>query len=79
MADIQEPSIAANRLLDGYVPESELAKARRVAKRTLRHERQRGEGPPWAKVGRDVYYSIDGFREWLRSIEQRPVRAGKGR
>jgi hypothetical protein len=41
---------------------------------TLRAERLRGGGPPWLKIGRDVFYSEEGFRDWLRSIERRPAR-----
>lgn len=74
--DIAEPETSRN-LLRGYVTEDAMAEARKVAKRTLRAERLRKSGPPWVKIGRDVYYSEDGFREWLRSIEQRPARVRK--
>jgi hypothetical protein len=64
-------------VFDGYIDEEEMAKQRDVSVRTLQLERQRGDGPPWVKVGRDVYYPIDGFRDWLKSIERRPVRSSK--
>jgi hypothetical protein len=78
MSNIQEHAASANCLLEGYVPEREVAEARGVALRTLRGERQRGEGPPWLKMNRAVFYPKTGFREWLKAIEQRPVRARKG-
>lgn len=72
-----EPSEAARRLLEGYLPERDVAAARGIGLRTLRNERQRGDGPPWAKLSKKIWYPEDGFREWLKSIEQRPVRARK--
>jgi hypothetical protein len=43
--------------------------------RTLRAERQRGDGPPYVTLDRRIYYPEAGFREWLKAIEKRPVRA----
>jgi hypothetical protein len=71
--DIAEPEAPRN-LLRGYCTENAMAEARGVAKRTLRAERLRGNGPPWIKIGRDIYYSEAGFREWLKAIERRPAR-----
>jgi hypothetical protein len=65
----------ANPLSD-YMPDDEMAKLRRVTQRTLRAERQRGDGPPYVKDGWRIYYNVNGFREWLRSRERQPVRAG---
>ncbi|WP_294534650.1 hypothetical protein [uncultured Rhodoblastus sp.] len=62
-------------LLAGYIHEEIMAKARGVTTRTLRNERQRGEGPPYVTINRGVYYSEPGWREWLQSIEKRPARA----
>ena len=44
MAD-QEPA-PAKRLLEGYVSEREMASERGITLRTLRLERQGGDGPP---------------------------------
>ena len=77
MANIQEPAASANFLLDGYVSESEMAEARGIVIRTLRAERQRGDGPPWVKITKQVFYPVEGFRAWLKLIEQRPARARK--
>jgi hypothetical protein len=75
MSGIREPAAPACDLLEGYIPESEMTRARDVNERTLRSERARGDGPPWVRINRAIFYPRDGFREWLRSIEQRPVRA----
>jgi hypothetical protein len=67
----------SSELLDGYTPEDQMAKARGVTTRTLRAERQRGDGPPWVKMGKQVLYPNEGFRNWLKANERRPVRAGR--
>ena len=77
MTNIQKPAESANRLLEGYVSEHEMAEERGVALRTLRAERQRGDGPPWIKITKLVFYPVEGFRAWLKAIEQRPARARK--
>jgi len=77
MSNIQEPAASANCLLEGYVSEGEMAEARSITIRTLRAERQRGDGPPWVKASKQIFYPIEGFRAWLKSIEQRPARARK--
>jgi hypothetical protein len=77
MSNIQEQNASSNCLLEGYVSESEMAEARGIVIRTLRAERQRGDGPPWVKITKQVFYPVEGFRAWLRTIEQRPARARK--
>jgi hypothetical protein len=62
-------------LLAGYIAEGDMARARGVVPRTLRAERQRGDGPPYVTLDRRIYYPESGFREWLKAIEKRPVRA----
>jgi hypothetical protein len=64
-------------ILAGYAPEDEIAKARGVGKRTLRAERQRGMGPPFVKIGKQILYPIEGFRNWLKANERHPVRSGQ--
>lgn len=73
--DIQ--TITANPLA-GYVPDVEMATIRNVSPRTLRSERQRGDGPPYVKAGKKIYYPLAGFREWLKSRERQPVRSARG-
>ncbi len=70
-----ETDSSSPNLLAGYIPEETLAKARGVTIRTLRAERQRGDGPPYVTINRGVYYSESGWRDWLQSIEKRPARA----
>jgi hypothetical protein len=74
MLNSPEPISIQNRLLGDYVTEEQMADARQVTRRTLRAERHRGEGPPYVKTSNKVLYSADGFRQWLKSIERRPVR-----
>lgn len=64
----------ATNVLEGYLSEAELAKQRGKGLRTLRLERQRGDGPPYTRDGRDVLYPVDGFRNWLKAGERKPVR-----
>lgn len=68
-------TIAGNPL-EGYVLDDEMAKLRGVTQRTLRAERQRGDGPPYVKDGWRIYYNVNGFREWLKARERQPVRSG---
>lgn len=73
---ISADTITANPL-DGYLTDDVMAKLRGVTERTLRAERQRGNGPPYVKDGWRIYYSLDGFRDWLKSRERQPVRSGR--
>jgi hypothetical protein len=63
--------------LAGYAPEVEMARVRRVTQRTLRAERQRGDGPPYVKDGKKIYYPLSGFRKWLKACERQPVRSDR--
>jgi len=65
-------------LLYGYIPEPEVSRERGVTQRTLRAERARGNGPPFLRLGKKIYYPRDAFRAWLKCRETRPVRSGKG-
>ncbi len=77
MTLIKTPHSPANSLLADYVTETEVAAALDVHPRTLRAQRARGEGPPFVRIAKAIYYPKQGFRDWLKSIEQRPVRARK--
>jgi len=59
------------------LPERDVAAARGIGLRTLRNERQRGDGPPFVKTSKQIWYPESGFREWLKAIERHPVRARK--
>jgi hypothetical protein len=65
-----------SHLFDGYLSDKEAAAERDVTRRCLSYERQRGKGPPYVKIGQRIYYPIEGFRAWLKSLERQPVRAG---
>jgi hypothetical protein len=65
------------RLLDGYLNEDEQAAELGVVKRTLRSWRQKGEGGPYLKIGKQVFYPIAGTAAWLKANEKNPVRSTK--
>ncbi len=65
----------SDTLLHGYLPEREVAAQRGIALRTLRLERQRGNGPAYVKTGRLILYPIERFRQWLLANEVQPARA----
>jgi hypothetical protein len=65
------------RLLDGYLTEDEQAAELNVVKRTLRSWRQKGEGAPYVKIGKQIFYPIAGSAAWLKAKEQKPVRSGE--
>jgi hypothetical protein len=66
-------------ILKDYLTEEELSEAARErnlpgTRRTLRQWRARGEGPPWARFGRDIIYPRAGFSAWLESKIKKPRR-----
>lgn len=62
-----------------YWTEDQMAELRKKTPRTLRAERQRGDGPPWVRDGRTILYWIPGYGRWLTAKTRQPVRAGCGR
>ena len=46
-----------------------------MGQRALRAERQRGDGPPYIKDGRQVYYPIPEARQWLLQKLHEPARS----
>jgi hypothetical protein len=65
------------KLLEAYLNEDEQAEELHVVKRTLRSWRQKGEGAPYVKIGKQVFYPIAGSAAWLKANEQTPVRSWK--
>jgi DNA-binding transcriptional MerR regulator len=61
--------------IPGYRTEEQQAERLGKTVRTLRLWRQQGIGPAWIKAGKSVLYSEDSDVRWLKSLEQRPVRA----
>lgn len=66
-------------LFDGWVPEEEYLRERKIGKRQAQRERANRTSPPFVKVGRQTYYSIAGFRADLASREIKPARLDRGR
>ena len=61
-------------LIPGYSSEADTADELGVTIRTLRKWRQRGVGPSWAKVGRQIIYGNESRMTWLKGQEKQPVR-----
>lgn len=64
---MDELTARGSRLLVGYLSESELAAELRRHKKTVKRWRDLGIGPPYAMNGREVIYSEDEARAWLRA------------
>lgn len=57
----------------GLVSEADAMHFRGVAKRTLSNERAQGKGPPFVRVGKKIYYPLDGLREYVAKNTITPV------
>jgi DNA-binding transcriptional MerR regulator len=62
-------------ILKSYFSEEQAAKGVGLTPRTLRNYRAQGIGPPWTRIGRDIYYEKSSLAAWLKSLEVRPVRS----
>jgi len=47
--------------------ESEVAARLRVSIATLRRLRQRGTGPEWVRIGKEIRYTVSGCEKWLEA------------
>jgi hypothetical protein len=47
---------------------------RNITYRQAARERQHRTGPPYTKVGNQIFYSISGFQKYLVDREVQPVR-----
>jgi predicted DNA-binding transcriptional regulator AlpA len=47
--------------------ESEVAARLRVSVATLRRLRQRGTGPEWVRIGKQIRYPVSGCERWLEA------------
>jgi predicted DNA-binding transcriptional regulator AlpA len=55
---------------NAYLTTAEAAALRRVSKSTMEHERVRGDGPPFIRIGRKkVAYRLDALQAWLAARE----------
>jgi hypothetical protein len=52
-------------ILAKYLSRREAARELRKCVATLDRWRKRGEGPPYIKIGRDIYYHVSAVREWI--------------
>lgn len=65
----------SNELFAGFLSETEFCAAINKTPRTARLWRKRRYGPPYVRIGREIYYPVDDAQRWLRSQMQLPVRA----
>jgi phage terminase Nu1 subunit (DNA packaging protein) len=62
-------------ILEDYLDENELAAELKKSVRLLQQWRQRRIGPPWTRLGgQQVIYRKAAVTDWLRKLEQQPVR-----
>jgi hypothetical protein len=61
--------------IQDLIPEADYAAARGVSLRTAQRERAQRIGPPFIKLGRNVYYRPAAIEQWLIDQEQSQPRA----
>lgn len=61
---------AAPDFLAGFISEEEYAARRGVSLRTCQRDRQLRQSPPYAIIGRRIYYRVEAVRVWLLAREQ---------
>ena len=61
--------------LQDLLTEADYAAQRGVSLRTLQRERSLRIGPPFIKLGRQIYYRPDAIAAWLLDQEQAQPRA----
>ena len=61
----------SENLLADFLTQDEAAAELKICERTLDRWRQLGEGPPFTKIGRRVYYRRPTLRAWLSAREHR--------
>jgi len=61
--------------ISDLISESDYAAARSVSVRTVQRERAQGIGPPFIKLGRNIYYRPAAIEKWLLAQEQVQPRA----
>lgn len=66
-------------LIQNLIPEPEYAAARGVSVRTVRRERALRIGPPFIRLGRQIYYRPEAIEAWLLEQEVQQPRAKKRR
>lgn len=61
--------------ISDLIPEAEYAAARGVSLRTVQRERAQRSGPPFIKLGRQIFYRPAAVEAWLLAQEQAQPRA----
>jgi hypothetical protein len=61
--------------IQDLITESDYAAARGVSLRTVQRERAQRIGPPFIKLGRNIYYRPQAIEQWLIDKEQAQPRA----
>ena len=56
--------------MQGYITEDQYVQMRGVCKRTIQRERADGNGPPFVKLGKKIYYREEALGEWLLAMER---------
>lgn len=72
MSAIESNSQSA--VLNDYLSEPEFAEAVGRCERTVQRWRALGEGPPFTRVGREIYYHANDIRDWLRRRRVDPMK-----
>jgi hypothetical protein len=63
--------------IQDLISEADYAAARGVSLRTVQRERAQRMGPPFIKLGRNVFYRPTAIEQWLIAQEQAQPRAGR--
>ena len=73
--------MSTTTLLDGLLPEDQTARELGRCPRTLKRWRNLREGPPFIRIGRQIFYRREAVRDWLLSREHaaQPLRMVAGR
>ena len=64
--------------IQDLISEADYAAARRVSVRTVQRERAQRIGPPYIKLGRNIFYRPAAIESWLLAQEQVQPRAKQG-
>jgi hypothetical protein len=64
--------------IDDLITEQQYAAMRGVTKRTTQRERAQRIGPPFIRLGRQIFYRPQSIEQWLIDQEQAQPRARRG-
>jgi hypothetical protein len=63
--------------INDLITEADYAKARGLTLRTIQRERAQRLGPPFIRLGRNIFYRPAAIEAWLLAQEQEQPRAKK--